>query len=148
MELARSCHYAIRGLVFLAKRERPEAPVQLRDIAREIDAPEAFLSKIFQSLRAGGIVRSHRGTKRGYGLARPASAISLYDVIVAVEGPAALHTSEAIAMEGGGPFASVWGDVEALVADRLRSTTIDELAKLSEEEGSEADSASVEGHAR
>ena len=136
MELARSCHYAIRGLVHLARRERPDEPMLLRDIAEAINAPEAFLSKIFQDLRASGILRSHRGISRGYGLARDATDISLYDVIVATEGPARLHTSRAVAEEAGGSFARVWTDVEALVASRLRSTTIDTLVQLSGKEGS------------
>ena len=131
MDLARSCHYAVRGLVFLAGREAPSEPVLLRDIASAIEAPEAFLSKIFQSLRAAGIVLSHRGTSRGYGLAREASEVSIYDVIVAIEGPAALHTSRVVAEQAGGPFAEVWQEVEELVASRLRSTTIEDLAAQS-----------------
>ena len=130
MDLARSCHYAVRGLVFLAGREDPTEPVVLRDIAAAIDAPEAFLSKIFQNLRAAGIVRSHRGTSRGYGLAQGASDVSIYDVILATEGPAALHTSRVVAEEGGEPFAEVWREVEDLVASRLRSTTILDLVEL------------------
>jgi Rrf2 family protein len=136
VELARSCHYAVRGLVFLAGREHPEEPVLLRDIAAAIDAPEAFLSKIFQSLRASGIVRSHRGTARGYGLAREPAEISLYDVIVATEGPATLHTGELVAREAGGPFATVWSEVEELVASRLRSTTMQDLVSLSDRNAS------------
>jgi Rrf2 family protein len=127
VELAKSCHYAIRGLVFLAGRERQGEPVLLRDIAEAIAAPEAFLSKIFQSLRASGLVRSHRGMARGYALARPAAQISLYDVIVATEGPASLHTSPVVAQEAGGPFASVWTQVEGIIASRLRQTTIENL---------------------
>lgn len=128
MELARSCHYAVRGLVFLAARQRQGEPVLLRDVARAIEAPEAFLSKIFQSLRASGILRSYRGTSRGYALARQPSEVSLYDAIIATEGVASLHTDAVIAQEGGEPFASVWQEVEELVALRLRSTTIDDLA--------------------
>jgi Rrf2 family protein len=133
VELARSCHYAIRGLVFLAARKLQGEPVLLRDAAQAIEAPEAFLSKIFQSLRASGILRSYRGTSRGYALARHPSEVSLYDVIVAVEGQASLHTDAEIAQEGGEPFASVWQEVESLVARRLRSTTIDDLVSQSTE---------------
>jgi len=130
VELARSCHYAVRGLVFLAARSHPDEPVLLRDIAVATNAPEAFLSKIFQSLRAAGIVRSHRGTSRGYALAGDPAEISLYDIVVATEGPASLHTSDAVAAEGGGPFAKVWTDVESLIANRLRSTTVKDLVSL------------------
>jgi len=144
MELARSCHYAIRGLVFLAGKERPDQPVLLRDIAEAINAPEAFLSKIFQNLRASSIVRSHRGTERGYALARDASEISMYDVIVATEGPASLHTSLVVTEETGGSFATLWTEVEALVASRLRSTTIEDLVSLSKE-GHNAQGAARQG---
>ena len=131
MELAKSCHYALRGLVFLAAPERRGKPVLLRDAAEAIEAPEAFLSKIFQSLRASGILRSYRGRSRGYALARQPEEITLYDVIVAAEGPASLHTDTQVAQEGGEPFASVWQEVESLVAVRLRSTTIQDLVSQS-----------------
>ena len=121
----------------MARREAPTEPVLLRDIAKAIDAPEAFLSKIFQSLRAAGLVLSHRGTSRGYGLALDASEISIYDVIVAAEGSAALHTSRVVAQQAGMPFAQVWQEVEELVADKLHSTTISELAAQSATEAPE-----------
>lgn len=128
MELAKSCHYAVQGLVYLAGRERLDEPVLLRDIAAAVQAPEAFLSKIFQSLRASVIVRSHRGVSRGYTLARDPAEISLYDVIVATEGPAALHTADLTAGEAGEAFGDVWQEVEELVENRLRSVTLKNLA--------------------
>jgi len=129
-------------LAYLAGREQPTEPVLLRDIAAAVDAPEAFLSKIFQSLRAAGIVRSHRGTSRGYALARDATSISLYDVVVATEGPATLHAAETVAEEVGAPFASVWREVEELVVRALRTTSIRDLEALSvgkEEQKTRAD---------
>jgi Rrf2 family protein len=128
MELAKSCRYAVQGLVYLAGRKRWDEPVMLRDIAAAIDAPEAFLSKIFQSLRASAIVRSHRGVARGYTLAREPSKITLYDVVVATEGPAALHSPEASSGEAGPAFENVWKEVEELVAKRLQSVTLETLA--------------------
>jgi len=131
VELAKSCHYAVRGLVFLAGRTKPEEPVLLRDIAQQTGAPEAFLSKIFQNLRSAGIVRSHRGVQRGYALARDPGEISLYDVILATEGPASVHTGEHLKEEMGPQFAKVWSEVEELIAQRLRSVTIKDLASAS-----------------
>jgi Rrf2 family protein len=117
--------------VFLASRGHPEKPVLLRDIATATEAPEPFLSKIFQSLRASGIVRSHRGLRRGYRLGRDPAEISLYDVIVAIAGPAALETSDVAATSAQGALLHVWREVEQLVADRLRATTIRHLVALS-----------------
>jgi len=103
----------------------------LRDIAEATETPEAFLSKIFQSLRAADIVRSHRGTTRGYALSRAASEVSLYEVIAATEGPARLHMGGLVAQEVGGPFGGVWSEVEDLVAKRLKATTIQDLIQSS-----------------
>jgi len=127
VELTRSSQYAVQGLVFLADRSKPEEPVLLRDIAATIAAPEAFLSKIFQDLRAAGIVRSPRGISRGYGLARDPQEISLYDIIVTTAGTATLHAADAIANEMTGRFPEIWSTMESLVAERLRSTTIGAL---------------------
>ena len=129
MELARSCRYAVQGLVHLAQKARPGEPLLLRDIAAAIGAPEAFLSKIFQGLRAAAIVRSHRGIARGYSLAKDPAMIALYDVVLATEGQASLHSSD---LFGGGKgeeaFTSLWRDVENVVAARLRQTTLKDLA--------------------
>jgi Rrf2 family protein len=126
MELAKSCDYAIRGLLHLAQRPNPLEPVLLREIAASANAPEAFLSKVFQSLRASGLVRSHRGRRRGYALARAPQEISLYDIVLAMEGPAALRSlhGEAMAPGGHSAFQSVWDQIEDQVAQTMKSTTL------------------------
>jgi Rrf2 family protein len=49
--------------------------------------PERFLLQILRNLVTHGILRSTRGVDGGYALTRPASEISLLDVIEAIEGP-------------------------------------------------------------
>ena len=126
MELAKSCHYAMGGLLFLAQRGDPFEPVLLRDIAARTNAPEAFLSKVFQTLRASNLVRSHRGKKRGYSLAKPPEEISLHDVILATEGPAALRSFQGGAGRGqaSSAFERVWEQVENQVVQTLKHTTL------------------------
>jgi Rrf2 family protein len=126
VELAKSCDYAIRGLLFLAQRDNPFEPVLLRDIARRTQAPEAFLSKVFQALRASNLVQSHRGRRRGYSLARPAAEISLYDVIVATEGPATVRSiaPESLGQRAEDPFRRVWEQLEREVMKSLKRTTL------------------------
>ena len=61
--------------------------------ATSLDAkgvPESYLAKIFQELSRDGIVRSHRGARGGFSLARPAAEITLKQIIEAIEGPLAL----------------------------------------------------------
>ena len=126
MDLAKSCDYAIRGLLYLAQRPDPFQPVLLRDIAPHAKAPAAYLSKVFQTLRASNLVRSHRGRERGYSLARAPQAVSLYDVIIALEGPAALRSLPPLARqaEDGDAFRRVWGEIEEKIVETMRNTTL------------------------
>lgn len=128
MELAKGCYYAIRGLVFLAQRDGCPGPVMLRKIAEATRAPEASLSRVFQTLRSAKIVRSHRGHARGYSLAHDPADISAYDIVLATNGRARLHTGQLVTREAGSPFGGIWEEVEELVADRLRAVTLRDLA--------------------
>jgi len=126
VDLAKSSDYAIRGLLFLAHRANPYEPVLLRDIAPHAKAPVPYLSKVFQSLRASRLVRSHRGRERGYSLARPPQDVSLYDIIIAMEGPAALRSIPSMSRQtgDGDPFRLVWMGIEEKIIETMKLTTL------------------------
>jgi len=90
LKLTRGTDYGIQGVLYLAAQPYEKVTL-LHDIARERGIPETYLAKIFQDLTKAGIVRSHRGAKGGFCLARPASEISLLQVIEALQGPLALN---------------------------------------------------------
>lgn len=84
MQLTQETDYAIRIVYCLAKEnERRDA----RFISSEMDVTLRFSLKILGKLVHGGLVKSYKGNRGGYELARPASEISVKDVINAVEGP-------------------------------------------------------------
>ena len=64
-------------------------PASLAEIALAEDLPRAYLEQLVMSLRDGGLVRSTRGARGGYELAREPSAIRMSDVLRALEGPIA-----------------------------------------------------------
>jgi Rrf2 family protein len=86
MRLSRETDYALQGLLFLA-RQGDGAVVQLAEIAATQNIPAAFLSKIFQKLARHGLIRSYRGSQRGYSLGRAASQINVGEILHATEGP-------------------------------------------------------------
>ncbi len=90
LQITRQTEYAIRGLQELARRN-DDAPVQLKVIAGSCEVSEAFLAKIFQMLAQAGIVKSHRGVKGGFSLGRPATEISLREVVEICEGGIVLN---------------------------------------------------------
>ncbi len=88
MRVSAKADYAIRAVAELAATD-PEVPLKAETISTSQDIPVKFLLNILFELRRAGILRSQRGADGGYQLARPASEVSLADVIRAVEGPLA-----------------------------------------------------------
>ncbi|MFN3479616.1 MAG: RrF2 family transcriptional regulator [Thermodesulfovibrionales bacterium] len=79
--------YAIQCVLYLS--QHPEVKV-VDDIARAKSIPKVFLAKILQKLSKAGIVRSYRGVKDGFKLAKSRNS-SLLDVIEAIDGPVAMN---------------------------------------------------------
>jgi Rrf2 family protein len=132
MKLTRSSAYALTALASLV-RQNATGPVPSHVLAEQAHAiPERFLLKLLLPLVSAGILRSVRGPGGGYRLARPASEVSMLDVIEAVDGPV---RGEAPAV-GKGAAATFDRrlqeacDVAAqLSRDRLAKTTLAELAR-------------------
>lgn len=86
MLLSNRCQYALRAALHLSAA--PEGRyVPVREIAAALDLPQPFLSKIAQALVQAGLLRARRGPDGGLALARPATSISLRDIVVATDGP-------------------------------------------------------------
>ncbi len=80
--------YAVRALVELVPAN-PTAPTKADQLSGAQDIPVRFLLNILSELKVAKLVASRRGADGGYWLARPASEVSVADVIRAVEGPLA-----------------------------------------------------------
>ena len=80
--------YGVRLMVQLG-RHAGTGPASLAEIAAEEDLPRAYLEQLVVSLREAGLVTSTRGAHGGYELARPPEAISMAEVLRALEGPIA-----------------------------------------------------------
>jgi DNA-binding IscR family transcriptional regulator len=76
--------YAVRALVALAM-EPPSQPTKVTTIAARQEIPARFLANILPNLCRAGIVGSRRGGEGGYWLARPASEITLAEIVRAIE---------------------------------------------------------------
>ena len=86
MQLTKGSEYALRGLAILASHPLGEA-VSLADIAATQSIPAPFLAKVFQRLVRHGVLVAAPGPGNGYALARPASEISVRQILEGVEGP-------------------------------------------------------------
>ena len=86
MKLTRSVGYALVAVGHVAKSEAGQ-PVLAKDIAKKYKIPLDYLLKILQQMVRADVLRSIRGPRGGFLLARPASRINLLQIIEAVDGP-------------------------------------------------------------
>ena len=122
MKITARTEYATLAVLELALREGA-SHVQTKEIAEKQGIPLKFLEQILSQLRTAGVVKSVRGASGGYSLARAASAISLKDVVVAVEGD--LRGTESII--GVRTGLTVWQELQDEFLSRLASISFRDL---------------------
>jgi len=125
--------YAVRAAAELAAAAGSERPVKGETIATAQRIPQKFLENILSDMRQAGLVKSQRGVEGGYRLAKPPEAISVADIIRAVEGPLASVRGEAPEdVEYGGAavqLQDVWIAVRASLRNVVENVTLADLAE-------------------
>jgi Rrf2 family protein len=128
MQVSRKVDYALRAVIHLADAEAAERICSVAEISSRERIPRQFLEKIVQELIHKGLVRSRRGPRGGYVLARPADQVTFRDVIEAVEGPIALNNCTGdhadCSLIGACGMERIWREGQRRVMDLFESTTI------------------------
>jgi Rrf2 family protein len=86
MKLTRASSYALHAVAFMAAQKH-DRPVASHLIAQARGIPERFLLKVLKPLVQARVLLSIKGPNGGYRLARPASDISMLEILEAVDGP-------------------------------------------------------------
>ncbi|PAX59643.1 RrF2 family transcriptional regulator [Brunnivagina elsteri] len=86
MELSCKSEYAILALLELATHYQNGEPLQIRQIAAQQNIPDRYLEQLLATMRRGGLVKSQRGSKGGYYLAREPWKITIFEVLTCIEG--------------------------------------------------------------
>lgn len=132
MQITRQADYALRAMVFLARLD-PDKKASTKTIAEEQKIPPSFLAKIISQLAIAKLIKSHRGASGGVHLARPASEISLLEVIEAIDGKIALN--ECTVSPGNCdqaencPLHDIWQETQDQLVAKLRNTKLDRYSK-------------------
>jgi Rrf2 family protein len=144
LRLTKKADYGLMALKYLAEQSSPYAAVSpsasaaqsAKDIAQAYHIPPPLLAKILQTLARAGLLVSHAGTNGGYALARPASQISAFEVIRAIDGP--LFITSCITIHGPCDLAGHCTIKEPLrkvndsIKDLLSNIYISDLVEMSE----------------
>lgn len=66
--LSKTCEYAIRALIYIAKQTKERNRVGIKDVAKGIDSPEYFIAKILQEMVRQNLLQSTKGPTGGFHL--------------------------------------------------------------------------------
>jgi Rrf2 family protein len=130
MRLSARADYALRAAIELAAASA-SGHVTAEKLAKAQEIPGKFLEAILTQLRRDGLVRSQRGPDGGFWLARPASEISLADIIRAIDGPLVGvrgERPENLGYTGAAePLQTVWIALRANERAILEDTTLEDI---------------------
>jgi Rrf2 family transcriptional regulator, iron-sulfur cluster assembly transcription factor len=132
MQLTREGDYGIRSVLYLARQPYKKISF-VTEISEEYKIPRSFLAKILQKLVKAKIVRSYRGVKGGFSLARQAKDISVLDVLEAIEGKLAMNIclvdKKKCDFSRNCPIHSVWANAQSKVVEVLKKSNFEDLSR-------------------
>jgi Rrf2 family protein len=128
VQITRQADYAIRTILYLAKTSS-RTPIATRQIAKEKEIPPSFLAKIVSQLSLVGLLHTSRGATGGVVLSRPASQITLLEVIEAIDGPILINDCVgdrgSCVIRATCPIQPIFDDIRNDLVDKLRSVTFE-----------------------
>lgn len=127
MKISVKVDYACRVMAELARLHGTGVLTQIGQLAKTEAVPANFLAQILIKLRDHGLITSRRGNHGGYTLAQSPEEISLYDILVAVEGDC-LHLSGNFEGRSGRRLKQVWEDIGQALVAKTKSYTLDQLS--------------------
>lgn len=84
--ISKACKYGIRAVIFVASKAGNSTKLNIKEIAREVDAPEAFTAKILQILNKVRIITSLKGPYGGFYLEEFQMEQSIINIVNAIDG--------------------------------------------------------------
>ncbi len=131
---SKACEYGIRAMLYIAEQSQWGNRVNIKEISKSIDSPEAFTAKVLQLLARNGIVDSLKGPAGGFAIpSDKLSQLKLREIVQAIDGdqvfvgcglglPECSETKPC-------PLHHKFGAIRDDLRDMLEKTTVLELAK-------------------
>ena len=140
--LSNTSKYAIRGVIYLAVYATENKRIGIKKIAEALDIPAPFLGKILQVLVRRKILSSTKGPNGGFGLDKDPETISLYEIIVEMDGDqlfnsCLLGAGKCNENKAEGGYCAIhkdFEDVRSKMVEIYKSKTIGELSAAAEKD--------------
>jgi Rrf2 family cysteine metabolism transcriptional repressor len=136
MKISTKIRYGARAMLELASHYG-EGPIELKEIAKRENISLKYLEQVIVPLRTAGLIKSVRGSKGGYSLAKPPSEICLNDLVEILEGPIdlieCLKDPKACQKVPSCVTRDVWKKVSEAIYEIFHSVTFEELVNRRKE---------------
>lgn len=137
MKLSTRTRYAVRAIIELAQNDSKK-PLQLKIIAQRQEISVKYLEQLMAVLRSAGFVRSIRGSKGGYVLAKAPNEIKLNDVMHRLEGTVAtvecVENDDYCSRSADCAARYLWTQVEQAIDRVLGGITLQDLVEKANEQ--------------
>lgn len=137
MKLSTRTRYAVRAIIELAQNNSNK-PLQLKIIAQRQEISVKYLEQLMAILRSAGFVRSIRGSKGGYVLAKAPNQIKLNEILHRLEGTVAtvecVENEDCCSRSADCAARYLWTQVEQAIENVLQSITLQDLVDKANEE--------------
>jgi Rrf2 family protein len=134
MQITRQADYAVRAVLHLARIDGNQRAATSQ-VAQAQHIPPSFLAKIISQLSIAGLLHTSRGARGGVTLAREPKAITLLEVIEAIDGPIMLNEcvgeSSTCTFDEDCPLRPVWCEAQNELVTRLKNTNFQQLLEQS-----------------
>ena len=131
MNISRSAGYGMMAVGYIAKQDG-NAFVLASTVSKKYSIPNEYLLKILQQLVRANILRSKRGPRGGFSMARPSTEISMREIIEAISGPLSGHLG-IIDQANGDPFSHTMEEdcrqASAKCTETLENTKLSQMIK-------------------
>jgi Rrf2 family transcriptional regulator, cysteine metabolism repressor len=137
MRLSSRGEYGLLALVDLATHAQDPAPSQAHQIAQRQGIPKQYLDQLMLSLKKSGLVASSRGREGGYRLARPASEITVLQIVTALDGPlknSNFQQKGRRKLKARAVLREIWDDLWSRSAATLGAITLQDVCDRSKNE--------------
>jgi len=132
MKLTTKSEYSILALIYMA-RDNNNGFMKIEKICSKCDIPRKYLQLLFMTLRQNGYIRTKRGAGGGYKLTKPASQISIAEIIRLMDGALAATESASKYFFSDTPlaqekkFVKVFKEIRDYISKRLENLTLADL---------------------
>jgi len=133
MKLTTKSEYSILALIYMARNNK-NGFMKIDQICSKCDIPKKYLELLFMILRQNGYIKTKRGTSGGYKLTKPASQISVAEIIRLMDGALAATESVSKYFFSDTPLGrekkltKVFKEIRDYISSRLEKLTLADLA--------------------